>query len=600
MDNLVIRVVDALCEDVSTPRALAVKLLVHAGEWAQLQELRCRPRDYHDAESYWKDNLVTELLRKCDLPTSVDREAAAVQTFLDCEAQNCTTNARLTRYMPETLYLEDTRDVAVHDFICRWRKEVDRVLGNLPDHLTPRFSSGATFADTGVYITTPDKMSSAPTTYSTNRCIEPQWLDTTSIRALAHDRPRNSRPREMRGNIFFTVPKDGTKFRGCCKEASLAVSYQLDVGRLMKAKLLIIGINLREGQSIHRAIARSASIDGSLATIDMSNASDTLCRLLPKLVLRPLWWELLNSLRASMTRVQGEWYRLEKFSSMGNGFTFELETLIFATLARTVIHDEGGDPDRVKCYGDDLIVPVEHTKSVLAALRLFGFTPNERKTFVEGPFRESCGGDFWSGTPVRAHYIESLPDEPQHWISLANGLRRVACANANGDLRWSIVRRAWLRALDPIPSDIRRCRGPETLGDVVIHDAEEFWEWADPPKSKRLVKLVVDGEKREFLLEDGDTTSWDQKWVRAYLPVPSVLPWHHWLPTVQLASCTLGLPSLGITPRGDVSGYRIGVVPCGATSSWLPRPSRVDSTRESRAGFDLPVKEFLAGAHPVT
>ena len=578
MDNQVIRIVESLAFNVGTPRALAVLLLVRAGEWVQLQELKCRPSDYTDSESYWKDCLITDLLRKCDLPTSVDREAAARETFTLCERENYRTNNRLRRYLPEHLYLE-AQDLPVYDFICRWRKNVIGLMGNLPDHLTPRFSGGATYADTGPLKTTPDKMSSTPTIYSATRCLLPFWHETSWARTLVWDRPWQSDPRTVRGNIFFTVPKDGTKFRGCCKEASIAISLQLDVGRILKDRLRRIGINLRHDQWDHREAARRASISGDYATIDMSNASDTVCRVLVQLLLRGDWHELLNSLRATHTRIQSKWVRLEKFSSMGNGFTFELETIIFATLARTVIADEGGDPDSVMCYGDDLIVPTCHYKSVVAGLRLFGFTPNPKKTFAEGPFRESCGGDYWEGVPVRAHFLESLPDEPQQWISLANGLRRVALADARHPHRWDVVRTAWLRALDPIPSHIRRCRGPEFLGDVVIHDAEEFWAWADPPSTKRQASFIERDagpsqgglpRKRTYVLEDGSQDGWEQAWVYAYMPVPSVLPWKHWLPSVQLASCTLGLPSAGVTPRDGVDGYRIGVIPARVSASWLP------------------------------
>ncbi len=576
MENQVLRVILSLAEDIGTPRALAVKLLCESGEWAQLQKLRCRPRDYHDSESFWADSVITDLLRKCDLPSSVDRERAAIDTFYSCERMNASTNARLSRYMPETLFLED-RDLLVYDFIGRWRKNVDYVLGNLPDTLTPRFSGGATFADTGRLITVPDKMSSTPTIYSETRCLLPLWGDTSWSRALVKERPWKSDPRIVRGNLFFTVPKDGTKFRGCCKEASIPVTYQLAVGHHMKSRLKRINIDLREGQTLHRQLAKAASVDGSLATIDMSNASDTLCRLLPKLVLRRDWWELLNSLRATHTRIEGKWVRLEKFSSMGNGFTFELETLLFATLARTVIDGEGGDPGSVRCYGDDLIVPSEHYSSVMSALRLFGFEPNIEKTFAEGPFRESCGGDYWEGMPVRAHFLKELPDEPQHWISLANGLRRVAFANPNNGLRWRIVRRAWLRALDPIPSNIRRCRGPEHLGDVVIHDNPEFWNYSKRSPDYRRETEVSKGAafNKPYLLCEGYHPSWDDSYIHAYLPLPIVLPWHHWLPTVQLASCTLGLPSIGVTPRDGVSGYRIGIVSSKLTASWLPRPPPV-------------------------
>jgi len=580
MDNQVVRIVESLALNIRTPRALTVLLLVKHGEWVQLQQLKCRPQDYRDSEVYFRDCMITDLLRKCDLPSSLDREAAARATFISCEKENARTNGRLRRYLPQHLLIEEG-DMPVYDFICRWRKNVVDLMGNLPDHLTPRFSGGATYADTGFLKTTPDKMSSTPTIYSATHCLLPFWHETAWSRSLVETRPWQSRPKTVRGNIFFTVPKDGTKFRGCAKEASINVTFQLDVGRVLKDRISRIGINLLEDQLAHREAARSASIHGDFATIDMSNASDTVCRVLVQLLLREDWHELLASLRATHTRVLGKWHRLEKFSSMGNGFTFELETIIFATLARTVIDDEGGDPDSVMCYGDDLIVPTCHYKSVVAGLRLFGFTPNPNKTFAEGPFRESCGGDYWEGTPVRAHFLKELPDEPHHWISLANGLRRMAKSDPRHPRRWDVVRTAWLRALDPIPGHIRRCRGPESLGDVVIHDDPEKWAWADPPNLTRKVSFIErdagpsqDGlpRKRFYVLEDGSTDGWEQGWVYAYEPVPNVLPWNHWLPSVQLASCTLGLPAAGVTPRDSISGFRIGRVPARVTSSWLPTP----------------------------
>lgn len=571
MVDQVLRVVDCLAEDVGTPRALAVKLLANAGEWAELQRLRCNPLSYVDSESYWKDNLLTEILRKCDLPTTVDKEAAAVATFFACEKDCATTNARLSRYLPQKLLIEPG-DMPVADFINQWRKEVSMVMGNLPDGLTPKFSGGSTYADTGNLKTIPDKMSSTPTIYAGTRCLLPLWHETSWSRALVRDRPWQSDPLTVRGNIFFTVPKDGTKFRGCAKEASIAIVYQLGAGAVLKKRLLRIGINLKTSKPYHMKRAQQASRTGEDATIDMSNASDTVARVLVQLIVRSDWFELLDSLRATHTWIDGKWVRLEKFSSMGNGFTFELETIVFATLARTVVRLEGGDPGRVACYGDDLIVPAEHYLAVMSALRFFGFTPNVKKTFGEGPFRESCGGDYFEGVPVRAHYLEEVPDEPQQWISLANGLRRVAFAHNNGDLRWPIVRRAWFRALDHIPSPIRRCRGPVSLGDIVIHDEPEYWAYAPPP-SKPVKALRLKGEdNREITLCEPPHSSWEVEWIHAYVAVPSVLPWHHWSPAVQLASCTLGLPSLGVTPRDGVSGYRIAKVSTKLTSSWLPTP----------------------------
>jgi hypothetical protein len=90
------------------------------------------------------------------------------------------------------------------------------------------------------------------------------------------------------------------------------------------------------------------------------------------------------------------------------------------------------------------------------------------------------------------------------------------------------------------------------LGDLVIHDSPSSWRFVPPPSSH--------------------DSSWELKYVRCYQPVPVILKWHHWKASVQLASCTLGLPSDGITPRGGVSGYRLCSIGFNLTNNWLPTP----------------------------
>ena len=169
---------------------------------------------------------------------------------------------------------------------------------------------------------------------------------------------------------------------------------------------------MRHAKLRHMRLARLASAGRlSCATIDLSNASDTVAYQLVKLVLPPDWFELLISLRAPFTDMDGKRVRLEKFSSMGNGFTFALETLLFWTLCDTV---SNGEAQVLRVFGDDIIVDTAHAKACVKALEFFGFTPNAKKTFLEGPFRESCGGDYFNGVSVRAVYVKNLPDEPPY------------------------------------------------------------------------------------------------------------------------------------------------------------------------------------------
>jgi hypothetical protein len=98
-------------------------------------------------------------------------------------------------------------------------------------------------------------------------------------------------------------------------------------------------------------------------------------------------------------------FELEKFSSMGNGFTFELESVIFYAIAKQAVQDVGASGD-VSTYGDDIIVPVEAYDQLIEYLTFFGFTPNKAKSFSSGPFRESCGADWYAGKNIRPFYIK--------------------------------------------------------------------------------------------------------------------------------------------------------------------------------------------------
>jgi len=130
--------------------------------------------------------------------------------------------------------------------------------------------------------------------------------------------------------------------------------------------------------------------------LDLKNASDSVARRLVELLLPKRWFEVLNDLRSPTTLIGNQVVLLEKFSSMGNGFTFELETLVFLAivLALNPAHKAGKN---VFVYGDDIICPTRSSSDVIAALSFFGMTVNKEKSFTYGMFRESCGRDYFNG-----------------------------------------------------------------------------------------------------------------------------------------------------------------------------------------------------------
>jgi hypothetical protein len=90
---------------------------------------------------------------------------------------------------------------------------------------------------------------------------------------------------------------------------------------------------------------------------------------------------------------------------MGNGYTFELETLIFVLLSICACDEVGVSSKDVSVYGDDIIIPVEAYDVLKEVLETCGFTINEDKSYHEGPFRESCGEDYFRGINVRPFLV---------------------------------------------------------------------------------------------------------------------------------------------------------------------------------------------------
>lgn len=215
------------------------------------------------------------------------------------------------------------------------------------------------------------------------------------------------------GNRVSCVPKKWNVDRLIAVEPSFNVFLQKGVEAALKQPLRKVGLTI-DDQSRNRDVAEIGSVTGQYATVDLSSASDTISYELVKLLLPGDWFELLDALRSKfykMGRKGTQWYEYEKFSSMGNGFTFPLETLIFWAIARACLDRAGGDIAMLRVYGDDIVIDRRAALILFEVLRYAGFTPNPNKSFVFGPFRETCGADFVAGVDVRPIYLQSNPNK---------------------------------------------------------------------------------------------------------------------------------------------------------------------------------------------
>ncbi len=197
------------------------------------------------------------------------------------------------------------------------------------------------------------------------------------------------------------VEKNAKTHRPICVEPLLNGFMQLGIGAYLKDRLRIHAKQDLGDQVRNQSLAQAASVSGNLATIDLSSASDTLAFSVVFDLLPEEWVDLLATFRTGHMNYGGREYELEKFSSMGNGYTFELESLIFWALSSACTELSGEDRDLVSVYGDDIIVPVKAVDLLMATLTWCGFNLNREKSFWTGKFRESCGADWLDGDAVR-------------------------------------------------------------------------------------------------------------------------------------------------------------------------------------------------------
>lgn len=213
------------------------------------------------------------------------------------------------------------------------------------------------------------------------------------------------------GGKLSTVPKDSTKNRTISVEPVLNMYFQLGaksiLERLLKKHFFIDVTNQPEK---NKALAQIGSTDASFATIDLRNASDCLSLSLANKVLPREVLDVLSHMRCDQVADRGKQVRLGMLSTMGNGFTFALMTMVLAALVKVTYLelDIPFEPGNFGVFGDDIIVRSEAASVVMARLELMGFVINTDKTFTVGYFRESCGGDFFHGKNVRGIYLKNM------------------------------------------------------------------------------------------------------------------------------------------------------------------------------------------------
>lgn len=185
--------------------------------------------------------------------------------------------------------------------------------------------------------------------------------------------------------------------QACWKQVDLFMSRHPKLGKVIRLK----------DQEQNRHMAKIGSANRRYATIDLSAASDSVSWELVQDVFKGTDMYLVSLLTRS-TRISlpdGNVITPFKFAPMGSTICFPAECLIFAAICEVVarrhkVRRQGF----YSVYGDDIIIETQYSGEVVSLLESVGFLVNTSKSYWSGPFRESCGGEFFQGnevTPVK-------------------------------------------------------------------------------------------------------------------------------------------------------------------------------------------------------
>lgn len=472
------KVATDLYESIGTPISLSCEILLRYGDLRQLAERRIDPLSYNDPERFFLDYQSIEFLRKVPFEINgVDRELTAKTKFFEAEAQCKETNLRIRNFLsnPEKATTTVQRafgllTIMVREVLGDWVSSSDWIN-------SCRFGPGSfNYPGHGGLTSIYDKLQVHPTVTKDFGDLgailvmsSPSWARSVTDCEIEGFQPfvNSSHLTTVLGNRVEFVPKTALTDRAIAVEPLVNVYAQLGLGSIIRRRLNDIAFIDLNDQSFNQELAREGSIRGYLSTIDLSSASDTVARELVRAVLPDRWYYAMDVCRSKIGMIDGKSFVYEKFSSMGNGFTFELETLLFWAMARSACVISGC-PEMVSVYGDDIIVPSDAYETLEEILTFFGFSLNTRKSFRAGPFRESCGKDYYDGTDVRPFLQKEVPDRLENLLTLANGLRRLANRRLypfpGCDLRY---RRAYEQTVRAIPRVIStHLRVPAHAGDT--------------------------------------------------------------------------------------------------------------------------------------
>ena len=415
----------ALCKKVDSPVSLGAWLRFEHDQLA-LAKMEINPNDYQDASSFAADYLVVSFLSKWKgLQTGLDLDEEALQKFITSENICFKTNQRIRKARCEPI------DEFTASIISMAKRKISVLIGPCSLHkVEPWFGwgPGATYEIPRRRAFVDTKMSELP--FAVTSAAEELFTSVVECDLHWSRAIGPALTTKVEQCKIKAVPKNAKTHRIIAVEPRANSFLQKGVGGYFRSRLKRVGVDL-DDQSLNQDGARRAFEEG-LATLDLKAASDTVAIEVVYDLFPVEWALLLDDLRSPKAEMpDGSVRILEKFSSMGNGFTFELESMIFWAVVSSVVDvlTPGGT---VLIYGDDIICPAKAAEKVIECLAFLGFSVNKEKSFITGNFFESCGKHFFQGKEVTPIYQKETIESEVELLRLGNRLIRYAFSRSSG------------------------------------------------------------------------------------------------------------------------------------------------------------------------
>lgn len=429
---------------------------------------------FEDLDRYYE----AKLFSKVEMESSDDGayKAAALSSFLDCNNRCRMINENFHKYFEHD---------ELRNFLLQWRYNVHEFLKSIKFKLDDR--RALTTGATSLTKSRVDPVVRYSNITSTSHLMEsPLWPSLWFSRGL--ERPTFDSGFSSECGSFSAIGskvdyleitpidhieasfvlKSFGKYRVIWPEPTCNVYVNRVAGLAIADCINKTHLRIDTAADKHKKLACQGSIDGSYATGDYTSASDLIAFSLSSWLRPDTLQPYFLYGRVSQIAHSGRKDELHMTATMGCGFCWEWQTVVFYTFLQTIRDLNYPDiaDEQLHAFGDDIIYPPIMHDLVQRYSSVFGWKMNNSKSFATGPFRESCGGDFLSGKNVRPVYARSLLREQVDIYRLYNRI-----VLDHGEEPESKYLRHVLATLVKHTPEPLRLYGPSHYGDVFFHSS---------------------------------------------------------------------------------------------------------------------------------